>query len=99
LKGKESLKKSFGNVSYDKSQNGYYIWYITSREDIRKILDYFDRYPCQSVRGHRVAQIKAYYSLIEKGKEKRTQNASSPLYRGSKEWKEFAINWFKYTIK
>jgi hypothetical protein len=83
---KNILKTGF--VSYDKSQNGYYTWYVTSRSDVFKMLHYFDRYPCHSVRGHRVAQIKAYYSLI---------HAGCPKEKG-KAWQDFARNWFKYAL-
>jgi hypothetical protein len=79
-------RERFGFLNYDKSQNGYYTWYVTSRRDVFKMLHYFDRYPSHSVRGHRIAQIKAYYSLIDTG----------CLQHQSKAWQEFAINWFKF---
>jgi LAGLIDADG endonuclease len=85
-------QEHFGFVTYDKSQNGYYTWYVTSRRDIFKMLHYFDFYPCHSVRGHRVAQIKSYYALIAAGCI--TSKHPNLTYA----WRNFSINWFKYYL-
>jgi hypothetical protein len=78
--------ESFGFLNCDKSKNDYYTWYVSSRRDVFKMLDYFERYPCYSVRGHRIAQIKSFYSLIDAG----------DFRKKSKAWEDFSTNWFKY---
>lgn len=57
----------FGKISYDRSQNGYYTWYVTSREDIGKLLQYFEIYPPQSSRKTRVDLVPAYFNFKNKG--------------------------------
>lgn len=101
-------KSCFGRLSYDKSQNGYYTWYVTSRKDIFQMLAYFDTYPCHSVRRHRVGLVKAYYALLDH--EKTVFNKACPSSNGENYdggrclWStkltknNFARDWFKYDI-
>jgi hypothetical protein len=81
----------FGKVSYDKSQNGYFKWYVTSRSDVTKCLNYFAQYQPKSKKAHRLRLIKRYYALID------MQARDSNCARLQRMWRDFAQCWFKYS--
>lgn len=81
----------FGRISYDKSQNGYFLWYVTSRSDVTKCLHYFAQYPPVSQKAHRLRLIKRYYALID------MQAHTSPCPKLQNMWRNFAQLWFKYS--
>lgn len=54
-------KEPFGYIVFDKSQNGYYSWTISSKKDITMLLDYVSKHPCYSKKVHRLRLIKQYY--------------------------------------
>ena len=58
-------KKPFGYIVFDKSQNGYYSWTISSKKGITMLLDYVSKHPCYSKKAHRLRLIKQYYKLYE----------------------------------
>lgn len=66
LQDVESYKDVFGgNIYYDSSQNGYYQWSVQSREDILKMLSFFNCFPSRSYKSRRIQLINEYYKLYD----------------------------------
>lgn len=86
-------KEPFGYIVFDKSQNGYYSWTISSKKDITMLLDYVSKHPCYSKKAHRLRLIKQYYKLYEQ--KAHLAESGSYLKRG---WNRFANDWYKYDI-
>ena len=88
---------SFGKISYDRSQNGYYTWYVTSRKDITKLLEYFELYPPLSSRKTRVSLVPAYFNFKKKiSFAKDSDQDLHNLNKGDlKQWSTFVKAWFK----
>lgn len=82
----------FGTIYYDKSQNGYYIWSISNRDQVTLWLNYVDQYCCYSKKAHRLRLIKTFYQLSDQKAYKAAQNSAA-----KKQWNLFACNWFKYS--
>ena len=83
----------FGSIYYDKSQNGYYKWYITSRKHIYIYLHYMSHFPSRNpAKTHRLRLIPIYYHLWDLKVYK--SDVNSDLY---KQWCVFAHDWFKYS--
>lgn len=80
-----------GNVYYDKSGYGHYIWSISSSSDILNILSYFKVYPSRSHKLARLHLIKAFYSL--KRLDAHKQPVNSPLYN---RWNSLKSKWSKW---
>jgi hypothetical protein len=91
------VRTGFGSLSYDKSQNGYYTWTVTSRKNVLKLCRYFKRYPCFSVRSHRVSLIHDYYAhndnkkLMRDGQKLMRDGVKNQL------WDDFVNQWFKFS--
>jgi hypothetical protein len=83
--------KPFGYIVYDKSQNGYYSWTISSKTDITIFLYYILKYPCYSKKAHRLRLIQVFYELYEQ----KAYLAQEDTYLKHR-WNHFANNWFKY---
>lgn len=77
-----------GNIYIDKSSNTFK-WYITKKEDILNLLEYFKLYPCYSEKKNRLFLVKKFYQL----KEIKDNN---PEY--NKLWNYFFYNWEKYSL-
>lgn len=88
----QQVQNKFGNIYYDKSQNGYYIWSISGRDQITLWLNYISHYPCNSKKAHRLRLIKTFYQLSDQKAYKAAQNSAA-----KKQWNLFACNWFKYS--
>jgi LAGLIDADG endonuclease len=88
---KEQLK-SFGNIHFDKAQNGYYNWYISSKKHILQWLQYTTIFPCYSKKKvHRLGLIKTFYKLY--GQKVHLADKQSYLKR---RWNNFATHWYSY---
>jgi hypothetical protein len=85
------VDEHFGRICYDKNQNGYFKWYVTSRSDVTKCLHYFAQYQPKSKKAHRLRLIKRYYALID------MQARNSKCARFQRMWRNFATSWFKYS--
>lgn len=83
--------KPFGHIVFDKSQNGYYSWIITSKTDIIVFLYYISKYPCYSKKAHRLRLIQVFYELYAQ----KAYLAQEDTYFKHR-WNDFANNWFKY---
>jgi hypothetical protein len=83
--------KLFGHIVFDKSQNGYYSWTISSKADITVFLYYISKYPCDSKKAHRLRLIQVFYELYEQ----KAYLAQEDTYL-KRRWNNFANHWFKY---
>jgi hypothetical protein len=83
--------KPFGYIVFDKSQNGYYSWTISSKTDITVFLYYILKSPCYSKKAHRLRLIQVFYELYEQ----KAYLAQEETYL-KRRWNNFANNWFKY---
>lgn len=91
--GAESL--FLGRIYYDKSQNGYFTWFITSRSDIQLFLHYITTWQSRSVmKSHRLRLINKYYDLVDTKAFLKPVEALDNI-----RWRQFAIEWFKYSYE
>lgn len=82
----------FGSIYYDKSQNGYYKWYITSRKHIYAYLHYNWHFPSMNpAKSHRLRLVPVYYALWDLKAHKSEVNSDL-----NKQWVAFVQAWFKY---
>lgn len=86
-------KEPFGYIVFDKSQNGYYSWTISSKKEITILLDYISKHPCYSKKAHRLRLIKQYYKLYEQ-----KAHLAEPKSYLKRRWSYFANDWYKYDI-
>jgi len=77
-----------GNVYFDKGQNGYYKWFIQSKDDIDFFKNYLLKYPSRSYKKQRLFLTDQYYYL----KNLNAYNAS-PDSCLSKAWVSFNNKW------
>ena len=80
LHTKDGLR--FGRIAFDRSQNGYYTWYVSSASEVSQLCAHFENYPCLSSRKNRVALIPRLEAL-----KSQTQTDA---------WRQFAQNWFQH---
>lgn len=79
-----------GNISYNKSGYGNYIWSISNKSDINNILEYFK---LNSLRSHKLSKISLIHKFYKLKLEKAYQQLeNSSLY---KSWKLLEIKWDK----
>jgi ubiquinol-cytochrome c reductase cytochrome b subunit len=77
-----------GNISFDKSQNGYYKWSIQGRNDIENFKAYILKYPSFSNKKQRLFLTDKYFEL----KDLRAYSASPESVLG-KAWIKFNDKW------
>lgn len=77
-----------GNIYFDRSQNGYYIWSIQSKEDILLFLNYIKDCPSRSIKRKRLFLISDYYEL----KSIKAYSADE-ITAKFKSWKRFIQKW------
>lgn len=80
-----------GNIYIDRSSSRSFKWYITKREDILNIIDYFKDYPSRSAKKNRLHLISKYYELKDLKAHKALPETF--LY---KSWQYFYNKWLKY---
>jgi hypothetical protein len=83
----------FGYIVFDKAQNGYYSWTISSKKHITMLLDYASKYPCYSKKAHRLRLIQQFYKLYEQ-----KAHLAEPHSYLKRRWDHFANDWHKYNI-
>lgn len=88
IKGSEKL---FGQIVFDKSQNGYYSWTISNKKEITLFLYYISKNPSYSKKAHRLRLIQVFYELYEQ----KAYLAQEDTYLKHR-WDHFANSWFKY---
>uniref|UniRef100_UPI002551FF51 intron-encoded endonuclease family protein n=1 Tax=Limnomonas spitsbergensis TaxID=2954232 RepID=UPI002551FF51 len=64
LEDVQAFKTIFnGNIYYDKSQNGYYKWVISDKQDILNLMEYFKKHTIHSNKKQRFHLVPLYYEL------------------------------------
>jgi hypothetical protein len=80
-----------GSIFIDRISNNFK-WYISNKEGILKLLEYFKKYPSRSLKKNRLHLISRCYELKEMRAHKASEN--KPLL--AKSWKLFNDKWNKY---
>ena len=80
-----------GHIYMDRAGNGSYKWYVTKKEHILKLLEYFKLQPCRSAKNNRLHLIPKIYEL----KEKRAHVADKESSL-AKSWSNIIEKWNKY---
>ena len=80
-----------GNVYIDRGSSQSFKWYISKREDILNIVEYFKIYPSRSEKIKRLHLIPKYYEL----KDLKAHKALPGTFL-EKSWKIFNTKWLKY---
>lgn len=80
-----------GNVYIDRGGYGSFKWYITKKEDILKIIEYFKEHPSRSAKNNRLHLIFKYYEL----KSMNAHKAQPDTILG-KSWDIFLNKWKNY---
>ena len=80
-----------GNVYIDKGNSLSFKWYITKKEDILNLIEYFKLNPSISAKKKRLHLIPKYYEL----KSIKAHKAISGSYL-EKSWNSFLEKWFNY---
>ena len=62
----ECYKETFGGgIYYDASTFGCYIWSVESREEVLRMLDYYNSSTFRSYKSNRFRLIQEYYKLVD----------------------------------
>ncbi len=77
-----------GNIYYDRSQNGYYVWSTSDRIIINHFLDYAKKGNVKSIKGSRLLLVPRLYELRDVNAFKAP--VDSALY---KDWLLFKAKW------
>jgi hypothetical protein len=80
-----------GNIYIDRGNSQSFKWYITKREDIINIVEYFKIYPSRSAKKNRLHLIPKFYELKELKAHK-----ALPGTLLIKSWQYFYTKWLKY---
>jgi hypothetical protein len=80
-----------GNIYIDKSSSKFFKWYITKREDIFKLIEYFKIYPSRSAKKNRLHLVPKFYELKDLKAHK-----ALPGTKLEKSWKFFFTKWLNY---
>jgi len=80
-----------GNVYIDRGSSQSFKWYITKREDVLNLVEYFKKHPSRSAKKNRLHLIPKYYEL----KDMKAHKALSGTYL-EKSWQYFFSKWLKY---
>lgn len=80
-----------GNIYIDRGSSQSFKWYITKREDIFKLIEYFKIYPSRSAKKNRLHLIPKYYELKDLKAHK-----ALPGTLLEKSWQYFYNKWLKY---
>ena len=88
----EPLIELYGGYCYiDRASSQSFKWYITKREDILKLIEYFKINPSRSAKKNRLHLIPKYYELKDLKAHKALPGTL--LY---KSWQYFYTRWLKY---
>lgn len=86
------LTEVFGGYVYiDRGGNGSFKWYITNKEDILNLIEYFKKYPSRSAKNNRLHLVPKFYEL--KDMKAHIAPLESLLARG---WNTFIKKWNNY---
>jgi len=86
------LVELFGGYVYiDRGGNGSFKWYVTKKEDILNLIEYFKKFPSRSAKINRLHLIPKFYEL--KSMKAHIAPSESLL---SKSWDTFINKWNNY---
>ncbi|BDI12834.1 hypothetical protein (mitochondrion) [Phanerochaete sordida] len=80
-----------GNIYIDRGSSQSFKWYITKREDILKLIDYFKKYTPKSAKKNRLYLIPKFYEL----KDLKAHKALTGSFL-EKSWLYFYNKWLKF---
>jgi len=80
-----------GNIYIDKGSSKSFKWYISKKEDILKLIEYFKEYPSKSAKNNRLHLIPKFYEL----KNMKAHKALPESFLG-KSWVIFNKKWLNY---
>lgn len=80
-----------GNVYIDRGSSKSFKWYITKREDILQLIEYFKKYPSRSAKKNRLHLIPKFYEL----KDMKAHKALPGTFL-EKSWENLNKKWYKY---
>jgi len=80
-----------GHLCIDRGNYQSFKWYVTKREDINKLIDYFKKYPPRSAKKSRLYLVLKYYNL----KDLKAHKALPGTYL-ERSWCYFWNKWEKY---
>jgi hypothetical protein len=80
-----------GYVYIDRGSSQSYKWYITKKEDVLKLIEYFKEHPSRSAKNNRLHLIPQYYEL----KDMKAHKAEAETYL-AKSWIIFINKWLNY---
>lgn len=84
----EDYQRIFGgSIYFDKSQNGYYKWMISSKKDVLNYVDYIKKYPSRTTKFNKLMLCNKYYKLID------LKCYKSELEVQKKAWLNFLEKW------
>ena len=87
----DPLVEVYGGSVYINRSGPSFKWYITKREDILNIIEYFKKHPARSAKKNRLHLIPKYYEL----KDLKAHKALPGTFL-EKSWKYFNNKWLKY---
>ena len=86
------LVELFGGYVYiDRGGHGSFKWYVTKKEEIVKLIDYFKKYPSRSAKNNRLHLVPKLYEL--KGMNAHIASSGSLL---AKSWDTIINKWNNY---
>ena len=86
------LVEAYGGYIYiDRGGNGSFKWYITKKEDILNLIEYFKKYPSRSAKNNRLHLVPKFYEL--KSMKAHIAPSGSLLAKG---WNTFLNKWNNY---
>jgi hypothetical protein len=80
-----------GHIYIDRGGNGSFKWYLTKKEDILYLIEYFKKYPSKSAKNKRLHLVPKFYEL--KAMKAHIAPLDSLLY---KSWNTFMNKWNYY---
>jgi hypothetical protein len=82
-----------GNIYIDRGSHKSFKWYVTKRENILTLIEYFKKHPARSAKINRLHLVPEYYELKDLKAHKELAASHSLLY---KSWEYFIKKWLKY---
>ena len=79
-----------GTIYIDNTNNNSFKWYLSEKQSVLKLLEFFKAYPPKSLKKNRILMIKRCYEL----KEMSAHKSSDPYL--NKVWINFLDKWDKY---
>lgn len=80
-----------GHIYIDRGSSQSFKWYVSKREEIINLVEYFKKHPSRSAKKKRLHLIPKYYELKDLKAHKALPE--SLLY---KTWQYFYTKWLKY---